>query len=136
MSVYRSPRPRSQLEAAYAGLPDADASLPLSKAVASIRAALYDLHNSADNKFRFGANEIDSRWRLAAKRRTAPIPGDFQAAIDHLASSGELAALETSRGTCYFLTASGCLQEEALRVPPWGRLARALPAGGRYVAAG
>ncbi len=127
MSSYRAPRARSLLEAAYSGLPDADPNVSMTAAVGLIRAALYDLRRTGDPKYRLGATEMDLAQALATKRRPVLLQSDFQAAYDHLEAGGQASAVETSRGTCYALTAKGLMTEEAARVPWWKRqLAAAL----------
>ena len=111
------------IEAAYRGLPDADPKLRMSAAIRTIRAAIFDLRESDRPELRLGANELDIRWRLAAKRQGQPLPVDFQAALDHLDADGDVSAAETSRGTVYALTPKGRLREEDSRVPAWRRLA-------------
>jgi hypothetical protein len=100
MATYREPPPRSILEAAYQGLPEGDPTLPMSVAIRTIRDAIYDLRTGHDPVQRLGSNEMDIRRQLLAR---------------HLGTSGEVSAIETSRGTCYSLTAAGRLKEEALR---------------------
>jgi len=48
---------------------------------------------------RLGSNEMDIRRELLKKQEAQPIPADFQAAIDHFGTTGEVSAVETSRGT-------------------------------------
>jgi hypothetical protein len=133
MSIYRQPPAHDQLVAAYQGLPSSDPKLPMSKAIGSIHAAIYDLQEGDRPELRLGANEIDIRWRLAEKHQGQPLPSDFQAAIDQLAQDGQVFALVGSRGTVYSLTPTGRLAEEALRVPRWRRLLNKIPALLRYV---
>jgi len=136
MSVYRPPSARDQLVAGYQGLPNADPKLPMSKAISSIRAAIFDLRESDRPELRLGANEVDIRWRLAEKHQGQPLQSDFQAAIDQLAQEHQVFAVVTSRGTVYSLTPTGRLTEETLRVPLRRRLVNGIPLLIRFVLGG
>ena len=135
MSTYRPPSSRSLLEAGYGGLPKADPTVAMTTAIAAVRAALYDLRQSPDPKFRLGANEMEIAWAMVARRRPVLLQADFQCAYDHLEGTGQATAIVCDRGTCYSLTTSGRLQEEASRVAWWRKQVRAMPAVGRYAAA-